>query len=771
MTTGIVFQVDTARVLQILGQEIYDSPLALLRENVQNAYDAVRMRFAAGGVLRTAARIDISVTPGEVAVSDNGVGMTENVLRNNFWKAGSSGKHSELARQSGVVGTFGVGAMANFGVASQLVVETRADGESTVLRSVAERESLRLAEECVTLERLDSTRAVGTTVTARLDGAHGIGVQEAAEYLKQYVALLPVPVYLNDLLISQQDAEALLPLKGRAFSLAGSSTHRNNLVAGTFDVSLDVNGQVLVRANKLTLGRNPIEGSLTLLQSGGQLLGLRSQFGLAPIPAIGHFQFGGFADLSFLQPTAGREALSRASIQQATQFLALAELAAAEAIARTEWADKNTAFLNWLIAHNRFDLVGNVTVRALPNDADMRLSEVASYWQQKRSAYFYIGTDKSVLRTFGSGESLLLQAAQSPPRRTVHVRYISGALQVPAVPDTAQVIKEYKPSDLTVAEASIILRVGSILRDDYLVPDVEVVLAEISHGVTVLPVKGERLSLYIARSGNLIAPLKEFYDQAYDIFTQFMKDFVRVHIYPRIQDHVPSSTRQGVEALRSILQRNRELYRYEQAELGDLEGLLGDYLSGSTSFVEVLKAAQTSTRKQSQFVAYNQVATIETVVPDVISSPIVAPGEPEVALPTPPILREAIASDMKVLTTTESYPQLNGFRVLLGLSDRLMRTEAEFFRSPHTTRILWGGHRIIYIFTEATGRLSLYYDIELRNPLEPLSAGGSPLPTTTLITKNRIFVPVPDALREQFVVAVEPREFFVRFDILRSDVR
>jgi len=39
------------------------------------------------------------------------------------------------------------------------------------------------------------------------------------------------------------------------------------------------------------------------------------------------------------------------------------------------------------------------------------------------------------------------------------------------------------------------------------------------------------------------------------------------------------------------------------------------------------------------------------------------------------------------------------------------------------TRILWG-HRIVYIFTEATGRLNLHYDIELKRPLDKTKAGG-----------------------------------------------
>src|SRR5438093_11499014 len=122
----IAFQVETERVLEILSSEIYDSPLALLRENVQNAYDAVLMRCAEGNRDLAQSRIEITVEPLRLTILDDGIGMTEEVLRNNFWKAGSSGKKTELARRAGVIGTFGIGAMANFGVCSRLRVETRA---------------------------------------------------------------------------------------------------------------------------------------------------------------------------------------------------------------------------------------------------------------------------------------------------------------------------------------------------------------------------------------------------------------------------------------------------------------------------------------------------------------------------------------------------------------------------------------------------------------------------------------------------------------------
>jgi molecular chaperone HtpG len=75
-------------------------------------------------------------------------------------------------------------------------------------------------------------------------------------------------------------------------------------------------------------------------------------------------------------------------------------------------------------------------------------------------------------------------------------------------------------------------------------------------------------------------------------------------------------------------------------------------------------------------------------------------------------------------------------------------------------------HRVIYIFTDATGDLSLYYDIELKEPLEDATTGGSLIPTTTIVTKDRIYVPVPKVLEEAFRITTGAKEFYVRFDTI-----
>src|SRR5258708_36677121 len=105
MTQGtkerIAFDVETSRILQILSSEIYDSPKAFLRENVQNAYDAVLMRSTAEGAPLADRVIEITLEGRRLTVRDDGIGMTEDILKNNFWKAGSRGKKSDLAHRSG----------------------------------------------------------------------------------------------------------------------------------------------------------------------------------------------------------------------------------------------------------------------------------------------------------------------------------------------------------------------------------------------------------------------------------------------------------------------------------------------------------------------------------------------------------------------------------------------------------------------------------------------------------------------------------------------
>src|SRR5262249_9016210 len=144
-------------------------------------------------------------------------------------------------------------------------------------------------------------------------------------------------------------------------------------------------------------------------------------------------------------------------------------------------------------------------------------------------------------------------------------------------------------------------------------------------------------------------------------------------------------------------------------------------------------------RPQAVTVRKDQVGSVEQALPDVVQSPAAemdnkSEGQEYDACPA--IMRLDVACDMKILAAKGKYPQLNGYELFLGLSDRLFKLEGDYFKAPHTTRVIWASHRVIYIFGHASGRLTLYYDIELKEPLREPTAGGVVIPTTTLFTKH-----------------------------------
>lgn len=759
----IAFEVETSRILEILSSQIYDSPKAFLRENVQNAYDAILMRCVASGLPLADRRIEISVVGRHITVRDDGIGMTEDTLTNSFWKAGSSGKHTDLAHRSGVIGTFGIGAMANFGVCSALRVETRHIDSDVTLVSAAHRDDLRIAEDCIELRRLSDGRSPGTIIVAELDARYTVTPDEVARYLRQYVRFLPVPVSVDGRVISQEGFDDTLGARGEGFAPIASRRVAREGFAATLQVSTDAAARVLTRLTDLSLNGSPCVGEVFLVQQGGVTHGFRNLFGLAPIPVSGYYGFGGFVNLDLLQPTAGREALSRKSIQHVNTLVNLIEAEATVDVAGTRAADRNLQFQRYVAAYRSFQLARRVTITVLPSDTEVKLGDVAGY-QPDRTKHYYSGRDRATVNRFSSERANLFHVSQAPPRRTLQLGFLTSISRLPEVPDRTRVDRV---SSLTLSfeEAMFLVRVRGVLLNDYLMPEVDIAFANISHGVSVhVETDGETLCISIARELPAVAKVIQCYGTARDVFDGFVKDFVREHLYPHVRDYVPSSRKQGHDGLLQRLQRNKHLFRLKEEDYGPIESVLTDYLAGRAEFADVLRAARVGAAVQLQQVRRDQVGSVEQELPGVVGSGHSVPTDAHAA--APPIMRVEVESDMKVLTIGVEHPSLSGYRMFLALSDRLVDEQGEFMQWPHTTRLIWGRHRVTYIFTEATGRLSLYYDIELESPLGSDQTGGAMLASATIVTKNRVFVPVPDNLQSAFAITNGERQFVVRFDTI-----
>ena len=760
----IAFNVETSRVIEILASEIYDSPYAFLRENVQNAYDAILMRCQAEDLCLEDRRIEITVRGGKLTVFDDGIGMSEEVLKSNFWKAGSSGKKTEFARRAGVIGTFGIGAMANFGICTLLRVETRHYQSNTTLISWARREDLNIAQECVDLERTSDEREAGTLIIAELDPSQNIDPAAACAYLKQYVRFLPVPVSVNSDIISQEAFEDTVANEAEGFRTVASRRVSRDAFTVTLDVSVNSLNQILARATEISLHGTQIGGELFLVQQNGSILAYRNLFGLAPVPVSSHYGLSGFVNLDILTPTAGREALSRESVQHVAKLVELIEAEASVIISDTDVAEANREFQEYIRSRRLTHLAHKVKVFVRPVEEMIALGDVKEY-EQEKSNYYYTGRDSEILQRFAHPQSNLFHVSRDNPRRTLQTRYLSKIAGLSKVPEQTFVDRISK-LDLTMEEAMFLLRSRVVLLDDYLMPNVDFAFATISHGVAVhVDQKDDVLLISIERSLSAVATVTEVYRSARDVFDGFVKDFVREHIYPHIRSHVPSSTKQGRDALYRRLKANRELFRLEEGDYGAIEALLSDYLTGTVGFDEVLRSAGSRTSGHRQRLSNEQIGTLENEFPDIIDHSQMSEPADEF-LPMPPILRPDIASTMKVLTVESQYPKLNNFQMFLSVSDSMFKREGDFLRWPHTTKLIWGAHRVIFIFADEIGEMSLYYDIELRTPLETEQTGGQMLATTTIVTKDRIYVPVPKLLETAFQVTEGTKEFYVRFDTI-----
>lgn len=761
------FQIEVGRVLEILSNDIYDSPYALLRENIQNAYDAILMRLSEEGEDSFEPKIQVTIKDRVVSIADNGIGMTEEVLANNFWKAGSSGKNNEIARKAGVVGTFGIGAMANFGVANQIRVISRKAGVDETLETCAERENLSVTEECVSFIVLEQMREEpGTTVEATIDSDVAINQSGAIQYLRPYIQHVRIPILINGQLVSQKDYHGLLEVsRDSLITSKGIEVNTGNLSCG-LNYTLAKNGSINLKASNIKYGGSKLVGDIVLRQGKGSIYGLRNYFGLAPLPAPNNFNFGGIVNLNNLHPTAGREALSRDSIDIVTKILHVLEDCIANDIYKFDAVDNNSLFLNYIVSKSRYELAEKITIEVKPDLGLVALGKIGSKLDGKE-VYYYGGRDPSLISTFANENSYLLHLSQSNPRRNIQIQVLRQK-KVKEVPDHPTVNKVINRSELSLAEAALIVRMSSILSEDYLLPDNMIFFAEISHKVPSMVKKEEAtIKVFLSRNSPAIQQVITAYDTAYEVFGGFVKDFIRNYLYQKFSNHIPSSTRQGAETLHKILQKNRELFKYDSEDLGELDSVLGEYVAGRLELSEVIKKSSAIRKTHTQSVGVRQVGSAEQEIPSLTGNVILQrEASTNSLMASPPIDRQDTATNMKILKTSQKYSHLNNFSLFLSLADSVYRRQLDFFFEPHTTKVIWGMHRIVYIFTHASSNLSLYYDIELKKRLLNESTGGKPIPTTTLLTDSRIFIPVIDELVDHFDVHEGRKEFYVRHDMI-----
>lgn len=761
-TERIPLRVDVQRVIEVLASQIYQSPLALLRENTQNAFDAVLMRLYHGNDFRP--EIVVEITPTVIRISDNGIGMTYEGVRNNFWEAGSSSKNTPEARAAGVVGTFGIGAMANFGVASRLkvVTESAVSGERT--ETSAARATLSTHEECIDIIAQLPEGTPGTIVTAEASESTPIDVTSATSYITEFVRYVAMPVTVNGTLVSQEPLDSLWPGPEPQWSDSGRLTLPGDLSA-TGHVRAGANGQLWIDITELREGARKLAGRLVLRQGAQQLRTLRSGFGLATVGVASVYGFGGVVDLPMLQPTAGREALSDYSMQLLQGIVQSVESWISERFADQPISNMNVQFIEWTRRNGRTDLCGQLQLTQVPTNTKLTLAEIRHRSTPERPMPFYSGRDDQVVRAFSSEDNPLLVGSQRNPRRACEQSYLRQYCYVEHVSEGPSLIETFSEDIRPLEELAIVHRVSDTLERDYFLPT-KVILGRISHNVPALVVTSEPVPrVALDPSGHSFNVLKQLYTNEYSAFGSFAKDFVRTVVFPQIEHLVPSSTREGATAFLKRIRSKTDLFEYELADRQHLESIWADYYRGDITFEEATIRSRSTPQRSVQIVSSS--ADVTDVVPDLVTNQENLPGT-TIGQPLPAIHRPEVKTDAPILTIGNNNPALNGFNCFLALSERVRAEKGSFFLQPHSTTVIWGGQRVLFIFQHHSNVFGLYYDVQSDELVSPQSGGGE-YPTSTLMLGSRVFIPVPEPIHASFIpTAGTTKRLVVRGEVLHS---
>lgn len=759
---GIKFE--TSSMLNMLSNSLYDTPLVFLRENLQNAYDAVLLRKHQDTTYNDW-RIEINVTNSTITIVDNGIGMNQIEICDNYWTAGKSGKNTPEAKAAGVVGTFGIGALANFGVCQTLEIYSKKYDETDALycKAIKDKYNEIIVEKC------DGDLPKGTKIVATLQPNKTISAETALNYVTPYVEYLSIPVLFNGTLISQK---SYIPREALNFKNVSSVVNGIN-ISYLYSLSILRQGTVGVRIyiKEIKYGEGNWQGDVLLDTTKSGLFALRSGFGLSAMPISTIFKLGGLVNLSMLVPTAGREAINQDCINKVQRLISDIERIIASEIALQDICDVYPNYMSYVNAHYTHQLARNITIQLYGENHNERI-KLGKVMDAPQNYQFYDGTNPSYLSSFNGSESCIIIVSREYPRREVQRRCLH-ALGVKQLVEKIEVKKDYEYSELPEGSFSLIMALQRVLEKDYFIPNNAVFFSDITLGARIVVEKKSdgKVCVHIAKDSTELKSLLDIYHQSYSVFESMVKNYVLSYIYQQILPYIPSSSKEGIEQVCNFLKQNQESFEIGIEDYSYIDKSYELYKDRKISADELADRINRNAKVSRQQINQNNVANVNSVLQTTetpqqeTAEQIVVEQHPSNKLePLPSIMRQNISTEAKLLETEEDSSILHGYKRFVAATPNMYDQNLYFFFNPHTTRVLWSMHRIIYIFSLRDGSYTLYYDMELKKHIAAELTGGEEMFTTTIITKNKLFIPIPSPLYDYFTVGGEPLKFNIRFN-------
>jgi molecular chaperone HtpG len=724
--------VDFEMLLETVSRQIYDTPMAFLRENVQNAVDAHRMSRAVYGEDPEGA-INIGVEGAFVEIRDCGIGMTEEELDSFFWRMGASGKNTELGRRAGCIGTFGIGGFANFGVCSSLEVVSKkrgSPGVATVLRKEEFRPG-ELPEVCYSAS--EEAGPQGTIVRGRL--LEEADAPALRDYLLRFVRFVPEKVIYNDELVS-----------GRPFVAEDAPEGLERVSSDVESVSLGDGMEVRVQFYKdrvpaltviLTEGLKEGEsfacrGVLRLVS--GPLEVFKNAFKLCNTSVQTAIGISGRIDCELFSPTAGRDSLTGDAQRLVSRLCSgIEERAIAHVLESSDLLAQHTRVMRFVLSHGLVEKLDLMAV-TLGDGSEATLGGLRLEHEGGTSVYFGRQAQKDLLEVLHAGGNRVVILSGDSERQRAERKYLERYCSASPYEGLVQVRERYTALD--TFELSFLSDMEYAIQARYDVRDAVIEAGAITGGVPAFVPEPRASSLRIVVDVRHAEVRKLRGLEGSTLLYSMAAEFCKAYLGGTLKSRSPKFFGSGALDFDEMVRRRAEVWDLGVEEIHtEVRGEKGGGPRyGGSGLPQVMDARDV--------------------------------GEVSVGA-----AEDSPEFEKKILRILD-----RGGAGVGGYYLRLMDRPAEAFGSEIQAMdeavVYWFGNRITFAFSDGADT-AFHYEVRLRELVRVVGStegGMAAFDRPIQEIRGGLFVPIPEML-EEFLVPEGDREISVRVNYEWFDLR
>lgn len=559
---GFQVGIEFDSVLAAISKQIYETPLAFIRENVQNAIDALRMQAARTGIDSSDSRLNVQIRVGEnvCEITDNGIGMSLDDLRNLFWTIGASGKRTEEARAAGCVGMFGIGGFANFGVCDELRVVSQAADQAKGHWTALSRSDIEGAGGAIPRVSHDESNEAaprGTIVRGVLKET--ANSQELLTFVRDFVQYAQEHVYFNDELVSR-----------RLFELPSESA--KDLVALTDSAVQWSHGSVELGGQLYETAGHQLQAEIRELRVDGENVRVRGwlRFENGPIAVLKRgfkicsttvgtdIGVSGVIDCDRLSPTAGRDSLDPASSALLSSIVTSMEHAAILAVLGSrELISQHARIFRYVRRHGLVGQLGNVTVE-LADGSEIELHDVRRKAEGNIQVYFASSKNKALSQLLQTRGHLVVQLPSDHEKQAAIREYLSSYCSAESFDGRIECAERYE--HLSLFERAFMSELEMTINASYDVTGLALIPGRLTEDVPVFALgsTSSKLTVYVDVRHPEITKLEQL--GLGGVFYSLVAAFAREYLGTVLRGRSPKFFGSGAVNLDFLAKRKSELW-------------------------------------------------------------------------------------------------------------------------------------------------------------------------------------------------------------------